>query len=518
MKPYAASVSLANLLFLKSWTELYQLRGQFPSAPRSPSFIALLEATIFNVALAAAVFCLLVFLVRRSGKKWLSVTGQCAFLVLCTLPLDRLCWSVYAQVYHTLPVPLLQGIWGLLLATPLLGCVMLAVYSNPIVLRGVVAILTIAAPAAVLIPGNLTWAVFRASPQPALQFASATTQHSPRRVLWVIFDELDRRVAVERRPTGLKLPELDRLRARSFTARRASTPAPDTAESVRALITGEPSSSRGDVRNVRTIFSEVRERGWNSALVGWHFPYCQDLSRELVQCIEPGIDVDIPRDPLRIVGKQWSDEMNESWIATRFTRSGQNRVPWLGWGTRQVYLAAFLYMRDPALQIVADPRFSFVFLHLSIPHPVGIYNRHSREIVNDPQSNYLDNLALVDRTLGEIRAALAKSGLEDSTDLIVTSDHPLRVQMWMDSGVWDEEEGAATGNVRGDFVPFIVYLASDKSRTIYTRPFNTLVTKDLVMAMLEGNIAGQGDVSKFLDAAPPVTTVTTSNPSSAATQ
>ena len=501
MRRYLVCLSLANLLFLRFWVEMYQLRGQFPTAPASPSFRAMFEATVFNVVLATAVLSCVVFLVRRSGLRWLTTLGQCAFLVLCTLPVERLGWIAFEQLRSSLPIPLLQVVWALLMVTPLLGCVLLAVYSNDVMVRGAVAVLTVASPVFVLNTGNLFWSILRAPSAAPVQFAQATPQIACRRLVWVIFDELDQRLAFEKRPPGLKLPELDRLRVESLSTTAATSPALITSESVPALITGVLSTGRTGLEKARTIFTEVREHGWNSAVAGWFLPYCTDMARDIMQCTQPAADVHISRNPWAIVKMQWLTKLTENWIVTRLNPAARNRVPWYGWADRIQQEAGFLYIREPALSAVADARFSLVFLHFPIPHPLGIYSRRLGQVTADPQSNYLDNLALVDRTLGQVRAALDQSGLGGKTALIVTSDHPLRVQRWRESGVWDEEEAAATGNKMGSFVPFLIHLPSDGDGSVYSKPFNTVVSKELALAILEGSVTDQPGVARWLDAA-----------------
>src|SRR5262249_49748159 len=59
-----------------------------------------------------------------------------------------------------------------------------------------------------------------------------------RRVLWIIFDELDQRLAFDERPASIALPELDRFRRQSVAASRAYSPSTKTFTSLPALITG----------------------------------------------------------------------------------------------------------------------------------------------------------------------------------------------------------------------------------------------------------------------------------------
>jgi hypothetical protein len=319
-----------------------------------------------------------------------------------------------------------------------------------------------------------------------------------RRLVWVIFDELDQRLVFEKRPEGFKLPELDRLRAESLYATAASSPAAGTSESLPALLTGTLPVGHPELKG-RTVFTEVHQHGWNSTIIGSYLPYCADMGQDVVQCIEPTADVHISQDPWTIVKEQWIDEVTESWILTRFSNAARNRAPWFGWSGRKEHAAVYLYMRGPALKAVNDPRLSLVFLHLPIPHPRGIYNRRTGEVGADPQSNYFDNLVLVDRTLGQIRGALDQSGLADKTALIVSSDHPLRVAMWKDYGFWDKEEADATGDIAGPFVPFLIDLPTGAGGTVYSKPFNTLVTKDLTLAFLEGKITDQSGVAEWLN-------------------
>ena len=61
------------------------------------------------------------------------------------------------------------------------------------------------------------------------------TPPSLRRVVWLVFEELDQRIAFEARPPGLGLPELDRLRRESLYADAARPPAGTTEVVVPAL-------------------------------------------------------------------------------------------------------------------------------------------------------------------------------------------------------------------------------------------------------------------------------------------
>src|SRR5439155_4257338 len=85
---------------------------------------------------------------------------------------------------------------------------------------------------ATLLPGAVT-AV------PERQAGSSKAAHTPR-VILLVFDELDQRLAFDDRPAGLALPELDRLRTTALYAPHASPSGPQTDISMPALIISRP--------------------------------------------------------------------------------------------------------------------------------------------------------------------------------------------------------------------------------------------------------------------------------------
>ena len=501
LKPYLVCLSLANLIFVKPWTAMYRIRIEEPSAVSTPAFAALLEATVIDVLIAFVIFASLVYLVRRSKRPGLHTFGMCVFLFICTFPIERLCWVAFDRLQSTPVAPVMKLVWGLLLAVPLLGCVLLVVYSNRVIARAAINALLITVPLLPLNAGNMLWSMLNARSASRPKLAQPAPGTPDRRLVWIIFDELDYRLAFQSRPPGINLPELDRLRSESLHATAAVSPAPNTEESMPALITGKLSTKASELAQVRTVFTDMRERGLNSGVVGWYIPYCRAMSQDVVDCVQPTADVLLSSDLATVIGQQWSDRLGQNWIITRFTKYGRNMVPWFGWAERQQQKLGFVYMREQALKLVADPRLGFVFFHFPIPHPLGIYNRHTGEIVADPQSNYIDNLLLVDRTLGELRQALAAANLEENTDLIVSSDHPLRVNAWIKSEVWDQEEARDTGNQMAKFVPFLVHLPADANAAEYPKPMNTIVSKNLAAALVRGSLRTNADVARWLDVA-----------------
>ena len=133
-------------------------------------------------------------------------------------------------------------------------------------------------------------------------------------------------------------------------------------------------------------------------------------------------------------------------------------------------------------------RSGFTLVHLPIPHAPHAYDRKTGEFTlgNSPIAGYVDSLALLDRTIGEIRRSMEKAGTWDSTTVLFTSDHPYRESMQLD-GKSDPR------------IPYILKLASQKEGVEYTPRFNTVLTADLLIAVLRGEIADVASAAAWLD-------------------
>src|SRR5690606_10565487 len=86
------------------------------------------------------------------------------------------------------------------------------------------------------------------------------------------------------------------------------------------------------------------------------------------------------------------------------------------------HLRAYRTLQERAQELAADPGLGLVFLHLPVPHDPFIYDRRTGEYSLRSRDGYLDNLALADRSLGEILDALTSSGLASRTSVLVFGD------------------------------------------------------------------------------------------------
>jgi arylsulfatase A-like enzyme len=97
-------------------------------------------------------------------------------------------------------------------------------------------------------------------------------------------------------------------------------------------------------------------------------------------------------------------------------------------------------------------------------------------------------LALVDRTVGEIRDTLEKAGLWDSTTLMITSDHAVRPAMWHGRYNWNAAFERLIGPGASRTVPFILKLARQHEGAVYEPSVSNVTATKLSLAALSGEV------------------------------
>jgi hypothetical protein len=516
------SLSLANLCFLNVWATLNREPDSYFRHLHSRYTVAL-PALYCELALALLLFCgVRVF--RRLRKPILVEGSKVGFLVVCLIPLNILRWQVLRWSPDRIGEVL--GRPGFLLAGTLIaGSLLWIGFVKPHipVRMATVALLGLAP----LVPINIATSFwFDSQLPPASAFVDKPlaprlpTMPGAPRFLWIIFDELDQYLAFENRPKSVLLPEFDRLRAQSIFGTRASSPAGYTLLSMPELISGrffagadatgpdqlmltsESGTEKLDWGRQKSVFSEARQAGFNTALIGWQHPYGRILNESLTDCAwQPGT-VDNVEQYAEFPGI--IDSMRNR------TRSQLQTVPFLqasgilGPETeeRERRIAKFTALKQQAVRLAADRNVGLVLLHLPVPHPPGIYDRTRGKLSADDSNDYLDNLVLADRTLGEIRSAMEANGTWDGTTILVSADHPLRVTMWDEQSVWDNDEDAATGGKEHPYVPFLLKMPGSVKELEYTREFNSVLSHNLILAVLRNRLSAPLDVREWLDRQP----------------
>jgi hypothetical protein len=500
--------------------EILQVPGLdfYRSGPRDPK---LLIATLLSSLALALGFWLLGQLVRRAGGPRLKAVARCLTLLVMTFTVESM------RRYWNSEMGLID--WtsnGILIAiefTLAVGAGM-AIMGNQRILHAGRSIVLLAG---LLLPAMLidffgshsqiqSSAFLPRTGLPVLPPRRAAGKSPAPRVVWLLFDEFDQHLAFDARPEGLDLPELDRLRAESLVANRVLQNSNATVVAVPSLLSGQP-FERSQFMDARTllvqppgsigllpwrdqpnVFGQARRLGANTSLTGWQLPYCRLIGDSLVHCFErPGGHP--PNALLREF--QASEHDVGDTVEFLFYMLMENLLDLLRPQEQAVspdvrdafvqerQLRQFLAIRQSAYREISDPQMDFVFVHFPTPHLFAIYDRQRGDFALSPDTNYLDNLALVDRTVGEIRRNLEHAGLWESTTLMVTSDHALRPAMWHNRYNWNSQFEQLIGPGASRTVPFILKLAGHHEETVYEPSVSNVVATQLSVAALSGEVA-----------------------------
>jgi hypothetical protein len=520
--------SLGTMCFIRRWYDLENLQARGLDYFRvAPADFTLLTSTVVSALLLSAVFWLAWLWVERHSTPARRRFGQCVFLLILMFPIEsvRRYWNTVTERFD------IGSNLSLWVVETLLACgFVLLLAGNTRILypaRKTALWLTLLFPALMIdfamthVRGEMPEAYL---PRPPAVMLAPHASSS--RVIWLIFDEFDQRLAFDRRPTDVRLPELDRLRSESLTADHATQVSLYTAIALPSLISGrvftnaqavdadelrvlrEGSSQYVEWNSESNVFTQAHGLGVNSALVGWHHPYCRIIGDQLVHCFalpsthstaalaqeahaaEDGVWRTIPQlfqrqaynlaDMLHSREEPASERLRDSEVQ----RDQQQQ---------------YFRIRDEAYRQAADPRVGLLFVHLPTPHPFPIYNRRKASFELSGTLDYFDNLALVDRTIGELRRTLEQAGLWERTSLLVTGDHGLRAPSWAGHLGWTSELDQLTGRQNPVNVPFILKIGGSAQPAAMARSFSNVVSADMVLAVLRGEISTSTQAAAWLE-------------------
>jgi hypothetical protein len=94
---------------------------------------------------------------------------------------------------------------------------------------------------------------------------------------------------------------------------------------------------------------------------------------------------------------------------------------------------------------------------------------------------------------------MERAGLWEDTVVLVSSDHWWRIDIWPKNQSWTEEERSVMSEATDYRVPFILKLKGRKGSVVYQPYFNTVLSQDLLLALLRGELAAPPDVTAWLD-------------------
>ena len=329
-------------------------------------------------------------------------------------------------------------------------------------------------------------------------------QANANRTALIIFDMLDYDLVFDHRMPGLNLPNFDRLRSESYFARNAASPNLMTMEAIPSITTGkiitnaQPVSTddalltvAGSSRKISwklqpTIFSEARNAGMTVGVTGWYHPYCRLFGAMLSSC-----------EWVALPEKLWAREMTAGDIERGIADvvvgdfagpNVQKAVLKSDVLARRKYIEAYQRVLEATEDLLTNRSLDLAVVHMPIPHTPYIYDRSTQQLTT-ADGNYLDNLALADRTLGILRRKMEEAGTWETTNVVVTADHGFRIA---GPPEWKH-------NPTPLHVPFILKMAGPPQHLEDDHHFSTILIHDLLLSLLKRDVQTLEEVRAFLD-------------------
>ena len=501
-KDLAISISLSCLTLLAVFKRLLFPTGDRYFEKEVPTLE--LGAAIVCVAILALVFFLILAARRRVGEGRIKLEVDLLFFGLGLLCFSALSaeminwWSPLTYQHIHFQIPLLVALACLLIprkdtsmaSRAAKNLDALALMVSP--LSGIM-ILNVGITAFGLWTGEL------GPRQIEMEPSAVSSSTFPKRVVWIIFDELDHESTVNR-PTHIKMSSWEELESRSVVAQNALPPNNYTQKSIPSLLIGrrvvqaqpvgtrdlEIKSSPDDrsvsLRDTENIFSDVKGLGGRSGIVGWFHPYVRLFENEADAAVWYQDAVSTCFSLRECVLQNFAVAFNSLPFSNPFESRKPFKFEELFSEARVAgQIERIPKMRAKAKEFVADGRLDLVYLHFSFPH-APYFDKNVRQT-----DDYLASLELVDETLGELRRAINESGLGEKTAFVISSDHWWRLKT----------EGGFDGDMNKLRVPFLVNVGGGRRVDVQQR-FNTIVTRYLINAILRGEIATNEDVPGWL--------------------
>ena len=360
------------------------------------------------------------------------------------------------------------------------------------------------------------------SPQKLHATSPATVRAAgePKRVIILLFDELSYEQTYGNRSAQVSLPAFDRLAAESAVFRNVRPAAEYTDRAVPSILSGH---AAGDIRasadghtlemqgrqgwiklkGEDTVFADALREGYETGLVGWYNPYCRVIPDVLDRC-DVWAHATLPNMIANDRAGAGRDLLDNSLEPLRHLILAVPKffvptLPEQDGDLTERHVKDYEQISQSADALLNDPAMTFVFLHLPIPHPGGIYDRHTGQMTQHNHS-YLDNLALADRYLGHARQLLQARGDWDDSAVVVLGDHSWRLSLWRKSVFWaDEDEAVSAGHPYDPRPAMIVKLPKNAAPANIDTVFEARRTRWLLDELMTGRIRTQAELAHWID-------------------
>ena len=492
-----AVISLVNLSFLLVWRELIFSNPADSYWMPSFQFESYLAALV-NVGMLSLIVFALVYCIKKWKSRLRNLVAVFLAIIGLILPLN------YFRMVVDLDAGALYWLEGheakvLVVGLVFLGlCVMLCLVYFKYFMQCAIGVLLIFSPFAVITLSQVAWKAIEQLQQQQMvadviyDKQIGLSGKKKQRIVWIIFDELDYRLAFQGRPGNIDLQNFDRFKSQAIFATKGMSHSKNTEEAIPSFLTGKlvqqaeplgPAILRlkfddpGEPQSVSwikqaNIFSQAYTRGASIGIIGLYHPYCRLFLSQYAFCSWYALNTYAPQASTSVLQEMTSQLKGITPVSRRLNA-----------------ISTYNDMLDTSSKVVEDPRYDFVYIHASVPHGPDIYNSLKKDftVFNLAKAGYFDNLLLADKFLGEIRKHMEDANLWDSSVVLITSDHE-----WRHVYLYD--------NRRVRKIPFLLKMPGQKVEVTYNKSMSPmLVTKNLLLEIFDGNLHDPRAVLSWLN-------------------
>ena len=364
-----------------------------------------------------------------------------------------------------------------------------------------------------LVPRLCFFAFAAHAPTPVAAAASADLLKRPdQRVVWILFDELSYDLVFDHKPAGIAVPNFEKLRAASISYGNLEPVGHYTDRVIPSLLSGQ---TIGQIRSDHdgtlfykdaherwvaydpkmTLFGLAQTNGWNPGVAGWYNPYCRTFATILASCFwQPTVESNLLLETYG-ASQDKSPLANAIVLPCTFLEKLSRHTKAAGPKGREGHIREYQSIMAHASALINDESVRFVFLHLPVPHPLGIYDRKTHELRDG--GDYLDNLELADKALGMLMQEIDDTASASQTTVVVSSDHSWR-PFWRSTPDWTKEEERISQGGFDERPVFLIHFPGESNGRQVLAPLPELTEHDILAAMLRHEMKGPDDLGALL--------------------
>ena len=325
------------------------------------------------------------------------------------------------------------------------------------------------------------------------------------KVIWILFDAMDERLFTSEKVDRKYVDEFLKFRDSSIVFSHALKANGTTMANIPSMIIGRQVSKAEPVNSSSLrlwfedneppvyweaqpgVFHDVSARGLNASIVGFYHPYCRIFSGIVDRCISFNFRSPVHQDYPDIgtaIGEQ-------ARVLSPFYRN-QNAI--INFKTILSETKSLLDSRDIDL----------IFVHFPISHPPSIWDRDNSRFRSGlnmwSETDYLDNVALANNTLRELRLQLENAGIWESSAILINSDHGV-------STFWSSKKA-------DDRLSFVLKMPYQQHRVDFSHQIEGSLVRSLIEGIFSKKYSNVDQLIESLNNVPSKTEIGSTKPES----